>query len=152
MIPGAEHRLGSDSCYSKSDNSSTDSDSTRRHKFVQKQEIIEKLHREQEEVARLERLCPRVRQPLVTCPRQKHVYTDTTSLSSVDTNSSSDLWNVRAMPDVTVTRLPDKPISLRANPAHGVQVYSNACIHLLNFLHTQYTHTLTLHLYLPTLI
>lgn len=117
MIPGVEHRLGSDSCYSKSDNSSTDSDSARRHKFVQKQEFIEKLHREQEEVARLERLCPRVRQPLVTCPRQKHVYTDTTSLSSVDTNSSSDLWNVRAMPDVTVTRLPDKPISLRANPA-----------------------------------
>ena len=68
-----------------------------------------------EDAARLERLCPRVRtQP----PRQTRTYTDSTSLSSVDTStSSSDLWNVRAMPDVPVTRLNTKPISLRANPA-----------------------------------
>merc|ERR1740123_2070746 len=67
-----------------------------------------------EDAARLERLCPRVR----TQPPKTKTYTDSTSLSSVDTSSSSsDLWNVRAMPDVPVARLNTKPISLRANPA-----------------------------------
>ena len=68
---------------------------------------------------RLERLCPRVR---TSAPRPSY---DSTSLSSVDTStlssSSSDLWNVRAMPDVPFSRL-SKPLSLRAGarqrPSH----------------------------------
>ena len=71
-------------------------------------------------MSRLERLCPRVRS---SAPRPSY---DSTSLSSVDTStlsttSSSDLWNVRAMPDVPFSRL-SKPLSLRAGarqrPSH----------------------------------
>ena len=41
---------------------------------------------------------------------------DTTSLSSISTvASSSDLWNVRAMPNVKITRF-DRPVYLRPNP------------------------------------
>ena len=72
-------------------------------------------------MSRLERLCPRVRS---SAPRPSY---DSTSLSSVDTStlsttsSSTDLWNVRAMPDVPFSRL-SKPLSLRAGarqrPSH----------------------------------
>ena len=123
--------VGSDSCYSRSDNSSTDSECPRGPRLngrppmrgetslCQQLSAVNRgdtsLCQQLEDAARLERLCPRVRtQP----PRQTRTYTDSTSLSSVDTStSSSDLWNVRAMPDVPVTRLNTKPISLRANPA-----------------------------------
>ena len=41
---------------------------------------------------------------------------DTTSLSSISTAASgSDLWNVRAMPNVKITRF-DRPVYLRPNP------------------------------------
>ena len=109
--------VGSDSCYSRSDNSSTDSECPRGPRLGGRPPMRgdTSLCQQLEDAARLERLCPRVRtQP----PRQTRTYTDSTSLSSVDTStSSSDLWNVRAMPDVPVTRLNTKPISLRANPA-----------------------------------
>ena len=101
-----ELKLGSDSCYSRSDNSSTDSDGTASRAAA-------RADTDQVEAARLERLCPRARPAPALVMRH---YTDTTSLSSLDTTSSSDLWNVRAMPDVAVTRL-NKPISLKANPA-----------------------------------
>ena len=74
-----EKNPGSDSCYSRSDNSSTHSDP------------------------------PRVP---IHLPSRSY---DTTSLSSIDTSSSLDLWNVRAMPNVRITRL-DKPVYLRPNP------------------------------------
>ena len=119
-----ELKLGSDSCYSRSDNSSTDSEcpnSARQalslgNKPPTRGEVrfMHPLQVEKEQMnsAKLDRLCPRVRNP----PSQnRHTHYDSTSLSSVDTSSSSDLWNVRAMPDVPFTRL-NKPISLRANP------------------------------------
>ena len=111
-------KSSSDSCYSRSDNSSTDS-STECHRgprLAQRPPVRgdTSLCQQLEDAARLERLCPRVR----TQPPRTKTYTDSTSLSSVDTSSSSsDLWNVRAMPDVPVARLNSKPISLRANPA-----------------------------------
>ena len=74
---------GSDSCYSRSDNSSTHSD-------------------------------PPPRVPAVHPASSTRSY-DTTSMSSMDTSSSVDLWNVRAMPNVRITRL-DKPVYLRPNP------------------------------------
>ena len=117
--PGA--KLGSDSCYSRSDNSSTDSEAAppRTAPPPARGDISCSLpHAEAAAAAqqRLERLCPRV-----TAGRAAPCYTDTTSLSSVDTSSSSsDLWNVRAMPDpVQVTRLNTRPISLRAGPARS---------------------------------
>jgi len=104
----AELKLGSDSCYSRSEHSSTDSESLPNsarhlscHQSVKRGDV--KVVDQQQ--SRLDRLCPRVR----------GVHYDSTSLSSVDTSSSSDLWNVRAMPDVPVAKL-SKPISLRANP------------------------------------
>ena len=109
-----EPGLGSDSCYSRSDNSSSSTDSDGPNSRAAARGDTDQL-----EAARLERLCPRVRPPptLLRQRQQQHLhYTDTTSLSSLDTTSSSDLWNVRAMPDVAVTRL-NKPISLKANPA-----------------------------------
>ncbi len=33
-----------------------------------------------------------------------------------DTSSSTDLWNIRAMPNVAIHRLNTRPISLKANP------------------------------------
>ena len=123
--PGA--KLGSDSCYSRSDNSSTDSEAAPPRtapppacRAPARGDISCSLpHAEAAAAAaqqRLERLCPRV-----TAGRAAPCYTDTTSLSSVDTSSSSsDLWNVRAMPDpVQVTRLNTRPISLRAGPARS---------------------------------
>ena len=80
---GHEKMPSSDSCYSKSDNSSIHSD-------------------------------PSPRVPPLPPPAQRHY--DTTSLSSMDTTSSIDLWNIRAMPNVRITRL-DRPISLRPNLA-----------------------------------
>jgi len=119
-----ELKLGSDSCYSRSDNSSTDSEcpnSARQamqsgNKPPTRGEVrfLNPMQAEKEKLnsAKLDRLCPRVRNPP---PQTSHTQYDSTSLSSVDTSSSSDLWNVRAMPDVPFTRL-NKPISLRANP------------------------------------
>ena len=110
-------KSSSDSCYSRSDNSSTDSECPRGPRLGQRPPMrgdTSSLCQQLEDAARLERLCPRVR----TQPPRTKTYTDSTSLSSVDTSSSSsDLWNVRAMPDVPVARLNTKPISLRANPA-----------------------------------
>ena len=116
-----EPQLGSDSCYSRSDNSSSSTDSDCPNSRAAARGDTDLLMPDQLEAARLERLCPRVRPPpgppFLLKQRQHHLqYTDTTSLSSLDTTSSSDLWNVRAMPDVAVTRL-NKPISLKANPA-----------------------------------
>ena len=117
-----EPQLGSDSCYtsSRSDNSSssTDSDCPANSRAATARGDTDLLRPDQLEAARLERLCPRVRPPPLLARQRQHQlhYTDTTSLSSLDTTSSSDLWNVRAMPDVAVTRL-NKPISLKANPA-----------------------------------
>eukprot|EP00090_Calanus_glacialis_P000255 TRINITY_DN10168_c0_g1_i1.p1 TRINITY_DN10168_c0_g1~~TRINITY_DN10168_c0_g1_i1.p1 ORF type:complete len:587 (-),score=71.91 TRINITY_DN10168_c0_g1_i1:825-2585(-) len=117
-----ELKLGSDSCYSRSDNSSDSECPTTRqalslgNKPPTRGEVrfMQPLAGDAEQMssAKLDRLCPRVRNP----PHQnRHTHYDSTSLSSVDTSSSSDLWNVRAMPDVPFTRL-NKPISLRANP------------------------------------
>ena len=75
-----EKNQSSDSCYSRSDNSSIHSDP-----------------------------------PRVPVHPPTHQQYDTTSLSSLDTASSIDLWNVRAMPNVRITRL-DRPIYLRPNP------------------------------------
>ena len=53
--------------------------------------------------------------PLPTTPARNNY--DTTSLSSISTaatSSSADLWNVRAMPNVKITRY-DRPIYLRPN-------------------------------------
>ena len=146
-----EMKLGSDSCYSRSDNSSTDSDgpNTARGKTSRPpaRGDTDLLIQDQMEAARLERLCPRVRNPgTVLRARQPH-YTDTTSvtsLSSLDTTSSSDLWNVRAMPDVPVTRL-NKPISLKANPAirqrpqpsHLDSLTDELLIRILSYLSTK---------------
>ena len=154
-------KLGSDSCYSRSDNSSTDSDCpnsarqllqagqlvTRPPARGDTNTFLQKLHQEQEDAARLERLCPRVRSPPPLAPStivrtKHHNYTDSTSLSSLDTSSSSDLWNVRAMPDVPVTKL-NKPISLRANPAirqrpsHFDSLTDELLIRVLSYLTTK---------------
>ena len=98
-----EVKLGSDSCYSRSDNSSTDSDcpNSARGKSWRPpaRGDTDLLMQDQLEAARLERLCPRVRSlGTVLRGRQPH-YTDTTSvtsLSSLDTSSSSDLWGLQA--------------------------------------------------------
>ena len=157
---GAETKIGSDSCYSRSDNSSTDSDGhprlhhgpgvSTRTPARGDTSFIHQLEQDQEEAARLERLCPRVRSPpssltsVNTAPlRHNKHFTDTTSLSSLETSSSSDLWNVRAMPDVPVTRLNHKPISLRANPAirqrpsHFDQLTDELVTRILSYLNTK---------------
>ena len=57
--------------------------------------------------------------PLPTTPARNNY--DTTSLSSISTaatSSSADLWNVRAMPNVKITRY-DRPIYLRPNSGSG---------------------------------
>ena len=110
---GASGKLGSDSCYSRSD-TSTDSEPGRVGRAGPPQ------RGDTAATARLERLCPRVRplpaRPARPQPRPLNITDCSASLSSVDTSSSSsDLWNVRAMPDVPVARL-NKPPSLRANP------------------------------------
>ena len=111
-----ELKLGSDSCYSRSDNSSDSECPTRQglalgNKPPARGEVrfLQAGDADQMSSAKLDRLCPRVRNH-----QNRHTHYDSTSLSSVDTSSSSDLWNVRAMPDVPFTRL-NKPISLRRN-------------------------------------
>jgi len=117
-----ELKLGSDSCYSRSDNSSDSECPTSRQVLTLGNKppargevrVLQPLGGDADQMssAKLDRLCPRVRN---THHQNRHTHYDSTSLSSVDTSSSSDLWNVRAMPDVPLTRL-NKPISLRANP------------------------------------
>ena len=64
---------------------------------------------------------------------------DSTSLSSIDTSttSSTDLWNVRAMPDVPFCRL-NKPLSLRAGarqrPSHLDSLLDELLVRILTYL------------------
>jgi len=149
---------GSDSCYSRSDHSSTsDSESARLQPAISDRlsspeknggegrllggerppargEV--RLATQGQPMSRLERLCPRVRS---SGPRPSY---DSTSLSSVDTStlsttSSSDLWNVRAMPDVPFSRL-SKPLSLRAGarqrPSHLDSLTDELLVKILAYL------------------
>jgi len=164
---------GSDSCYSRSDHSSTsDSESARLSSAIAERLSGETDHagaglagvgggggggleggpqgghdgrppargevrmaNQGPPLSRLERLCPRVR---TSAPRPSY---DSTSLSSVDTStlssSSSDLWNVRAMPDVPFSRL-SKPLSLRAGarqrPSHLDSLTDELLVKILAYL------------------
>jgi len=146
---------GSDSCYSRSEHSSTsDSESARLPPAIADRlsgDPVEnggvggerppargevRLATQGQPMSRLERLCPRVRS---SAPRPSY---DSTSLSSVDTStlsttSSSDLWNVRAMPDVPFSRL-SKPLSLRAGarqrPSHLDSLTDELLVKILAYL------------------
>lgn len=139
-----ELKVGSDSCYSRSDNSSDSECPTTRQALSlgskpptrgEMRFTVPHID-DPDHSAKLDRLCPRVKNPANS---NRHTHYDSTSLSSVDTSSSSDLWNVRAMPDVPFTRL-NKPISLRANPqvkhrpSHFDSLTDEVLVRILSYL------------------
>lgn len=128
---------GSDSCYSRSCDSSTSDSEAAGGRGEGRGGDRPPLRGEvrlaaPHQMSRLERLCPRVRGG---GPRPSY---DSTSLSSVDTSTSStDLWNVRAMPDVPLSRL-SKPLSLRAGarqrPSHLDSLTDELLVRILTYL------------------
>lgn len=133
FLKSEDANLGEDSCYSRSENSSAESegalsarncspedrDAKRRGvRFAAQCEYSLPLDsRPFTDQDKLDRLSPSVRGSVFHHDSAfSSLHPDSASLSSIDTSSSSDLWNVRAMPDVSITRL-RKPPSLRVNPA-----------------------------------